>query len=142
MFAVIIPCLCLTIISCTFSYKLDFLRARTSQWQLFGAVEAESPKRYCLNVNLYIKPEKREEFIAVIKQNQAGTLANEPLAKLYTWGESTTSPNTFHFQEQYTNITGFEAHTKSKHFSIWEQFASTLDSPFSRPPEIFFFEEI
>ena len=92
---------------------------------------------FCLNVTLYVRPERREEFIACIEQNQRGTLETEPLARLYEWGESTTEPNTFHFQEQYDGKEGFDAHQTMPHFQVWEQFAAT--EPFSKPPEIQFF---
>ena len=37
-------------------------------------------KRYCLNVTLKIKADRREEFISCVKGNEQGTLATEPLA--------------------------------------------------------------
>jgi quinol monooxygenase YgiN len=95
---------------------------------------------YCLNVTLYIKPERREEFLACIKQNQEGTKTKEPLAVLYTWGENTKEPNTFHFQEQYLGEEGFTAHTQSPHFAEWKKFADEGESPFTKPPEVVFFE--
>ena len=66
---------------------------------------------YCLNVNLYIKQERRDEFLKVIKQNAQGSRTNEPKCRLYIYGESTTSPNTFHFQEIYDDKDGFIQHT-------------------------------
>ena len=62
------------------------------------AAAREDAGLFLLNVTLKVKPERREEFIACIKANQQGTLANEPLAVLYQWGGSTTEPDTFHFQ--------------------------------------------
>ena len=35
---------------------------------------------YCLNVQLCVKPERREEFMKTIAANQRGTLGVEPLA--------------------------------------------------------------
>ena len=93
---------------------------------------------FCVNVNLYVKPERRDEFISVIKQNQKGTLTNEPLAILYVWGASEKDPNTFHFQEQYHGRDGFVAHTTSKHFAVWEEFTKT--NPFTKPPEVMLFQ--
>ena len=78
---------------------------------------------YCLNVQLCIKPERRDEFLATIKANQAGTLSKEPLAVTYLFGEDETTPNTFHFHEKYKGRAGFEAHTKAPHFAVWETFA-------------------
>lgn len=101
----------------------------------------EQPKKkYCLNVTLYVKPERREEFLAVIKQNQEGTLKNEPLVLVYDWGEDLKEPNTFHFQEQYQGEEGFIAHTQSSHFAHWKRFAEEGESPFTKPPVLSFFE--
>jgi quinol monooxygenase YgiN len=94
---------------------------------------------FCVNVNLYIKPNRRDEFLKVIKANQLGTLSSEPLAILYTWGQSAVDENIFYFQEQYHGKEGFEAHTKSRHFEVWEAFTRT--DPFSKPPEVMLFEE-
>mmetsp|Transcript_18237 Transcript_18237/g.27352 ORF Transcript_18237/g.27352 Transcript_18237/m.27352 type:complete len:106 (+) Transcript_18237:96-413(+) len=94
-------------------------------------------KVFCVNVNLYVKPGKREEFLAVIRNNQKGT-AKEPLALDYTWGESTTEANTFYFQEKYKGKEGFEAHQKAPHFAKWEEFVKT--HPFTKDPEVMLFE--
>ena len=50
---------------------------------------------YCLNVKLCVKPERREEFLACIANNQRGTLGDEPLAVTYLFGEDEAQPNTF-----------------------------------------------
>ena len=80
-------------------------------------------KKYCVNVNLYVKPERREEFLRVIRINAQGTRTKEPLNIAYTWGESVNEPNTFHFQEQFMGEEGFVAHTQAPHFEVWKQFA-------------------
>lgn len=40
---------------------------------------------FSLNVALYVKEERREEFIKCIQANQEGTLTAEPLALQYDW---------------------------------------------------------
>ena len=97
-------------------------------------------EKFCLNVTLYVKPERREEFIACILANQEGTLTTEPLCLLYTWGEDTKNPNTFHFQEAYIGEEGLEAHRKAAHFLKWEEFASS--DPFTKPPVLMFFKSV
>eukprot|EP00584_Thalassiosira_punctigera_P001976 CAMPEP_0172526284 /NCGR_PEP_ID=MMETSP1067-20121228/1226_1 /TAXON_ID=265564 ORGANISM="Thalassiosira punctigera, Strain Tpunct2005C2" /NCGR_SAMPLE_ID=MMETSP1067 /ASSEMBLY_ACC=CAM_ASM_000444 /LENGTH=248 /DNA_ID=CAMNT_0013309755 /DNA_START=97 /DNA_END=843 /DNA_ORIENTATION=- len=87
----------------------------------------------CLNVELCIKPEVREEFLAVIRQNKAGS-DEEPLCLQYSWGENVNEPNTFHFHEQYVGEEGVAAHNAAPHFAKWEEFAST--GPFARPPVV------
>ena len=42
--------------------------------------------KFCLNVKLCVRPERRDEFIACIRDNQKGTLSTEPLAVEYVWG--------------------------------------------------------
>jgi autoinducer 2-degrading protein len=100
---------------------------------------------YCLNVDLYPKPEVRDEFLKVIAANKKGTDDNEPLCLQYVYGESTSVSNAFHFHEQYTGKEagkeGFEAHAASPHFADWEAFASTGE-PFSKPPVVSFFKTI
>ena len=104
-----------------------------------GSGDGKDAGLFLLNVTLKVKPERREEFIACIKANQQGTLANEPLAVIYQWGESTTEPYTFHFQEAYRGKAGFDAHTDTPHFQAWEVFAGT--DPFTAEPEVLFFTE-
>jgi len=95
---------------------------------------------FCVTVNLYPKSEVRDEFLQVIKNNKKGTDDTEPLALQYTFGESTTKPNVFHFHEQYSGEEGgkqgFDAHAASAHFADWESFVDT--DPFVKPPEVFF----
>lgn len=112
-----------------------------------GTHEAEKiPVRsaFCLNVELCIKPEVREEFLKVIQNNQKGSTETEPLCYQYHWGESTATPNTFYFHEQYGGSKdgeeGFEAHANAPHFAAWEDFAST--NPFTKDPVVSKFKTI
>ena len=95
---------------------------------------------FCVTVNLYPKSEVREEFLKVIANNKKGTDETEPLALQYTFGESTSDQNTFHFHEQYSGAEdgkeGFDAHASSPHFADWEAFVGT--DPFVKPPEVYF----
>lgn len=97
--------------------------ARIRNAALCCRAAAEGPGTYALNVNLYVKEERREEFLKCILENQRGTMTDEPLAVLYDFGsrpptilrvcyapsgadvrcatkpgESDTERNTFHFQ--------------------------------------------
>jgi quinol monooxygenase YgiN len=100
---------------------------------------------YCLNVNLYVKPQVRDEFLNVIANNKIGSDNQEPLCLQYVYGESTETPNLFHFHEQYTGNDdgneGFTAHTQAPHFAAWEMFANTGE-PFSKPPVVNFFKTV
>lgn len=92
-------------------------------------------------MTVYVNPSRREDFLKAIKINFEGTTRNEPLNRLYNFGESVNEPNTFHFQEQFASKEGFIEHTKSPHFQIWEQFAQS-EGAFTQPPKIDFFEQI
>lgn len=89
---------------------------------------------FAVNVGLFVKEERRDEFLACIAANQAGTTGSEPLALQYDWGESTAERNSFYFHEEYRGVAGFEAHCASPHFAAWEAFAAT--DPFTRAPEV------
>lgn len=84
--------------------------------------------KFCLNVKLCIKSERRAEFIDCIRNNQKGTLSTEPLAIEYVWGEDTEVANTFHFYEKYQGKQGFEAHQATPHFAAWEVRLSPVKS--------------
>jgi len=70
-----------------------------------------------------------------IRNNQRGTLANEPLALSYDYGENSEEPNTFHFQERFKGEAGLLAHQAAPHFKAWEDFVGEWN-PFSKPPVI------
>jgi len=96
---------------------------------------------YCVTVNLYPKPSKRDEFLDVIRANKKGTDTTEKLALQYTFGESSVTPGVFHFHEEYKGKEegkqGFEAHANSPHFAGWVAFTEK-DDPFVKPPEVYF----
>ncbi len=100
---------------------------------------------YCLNVELCIRPEVREEFLAVIQNNQYGSRTTEPLCVQYDYGESSSTPNHFYFHEQYigkdNGKEGFEQHSQSDHFQKWEEFVARTN-PFTKDPVVRFFTSI
>lgn len=107
-----------------------------------GARMADAPRAagaplFCLNVCLRVKPERREEFIACIRNNQRCTLSTEPLAVAYDYGEDASTANTWHFFEKYVGRAGFEQHCATAHFAAWEVFAAS--DPFTAPPRVDFY---
>mgnify|MGYP003465753783 CR=1 FL=1 len=90
-----------------------------------------------LNVILRIKPEVREDFLNVVRQNQSGTRNDEPLALEYNFGEDASIPNTFHFHEKYKGEEGVLAHQAAPHFKVWEDFVKT--DPLTSEPEVYKF---
>lgn len=95
---------------------------------------------YCLNVELNVKPEFREEFLETIRQNAEGSNTLEPLCMQYVWGEDPSVANRFLFHEQYESKKGFQQHQEAPHFKVWERFAS--QNPFSKPPVVQQFETV
>ena len=104
-----------------------------------GVAPDSAPSIVALNVILRVKPEAREKFLAVILNNQRGTLNKElePMALEYVFGEDDNEPNTFHFHEKYIGEEGIEAHKAAPHFAVWEDFVQT--DPFTASPEVYKF---
>jgi quinol monooxygenase YgiN len=94
----------------------------------------------CLNVRMAVKPNRREEFLASILADQAGTLANEPLALAFVIGEDLTVENLFYLHEQYVGEAGFQAHLRAAHFQPWQAFVNT--EPFFGPLEVQFYDQM
>jgi quinol monooxygenase YgiN len=101
-------------------------------------VPVRSAVVFCLNVQLDVQAEYRDEFLRVI-ENNAQNSNHEPLCLQYHYGEDELLPHTFHFHEQYTGADGgkegFDAHTKTAHFQVWEDFAQA-GNPFTLPPTV------
>ena len=98
---------------------------------------------FCLNVELCVQTDFRDEFLEVIDNNQKGS-RKEPLCLQYDYGESIDEPNSFYFHEEYTGKEegkeGFDAHSVAPHFQKWEEFAAK--DPFTKPPIVNFFKSI
>lgn len=80
---------------------------------------------FCLNLKLALRPDQREEFLTLIKEDQKQSLATEPGCVQFVVGEDTTTPNTFYLHEEYKNEAGFQAHTETPHFAKWNAFCDT-----------------
>jgi quinol monooxygenase YgiN len=106
-------------------------------------IKIDQRRAFCLNVKLCVKPEMRQEFLAVIDNNQKCS-RREPLCLQYDFGESTEIANTFHFHEQFIGDQdgkeGFDAHARSAHFVLWEEFVAK--DPFTSEPVVNFFQSI
>ena len=101
---------------------------------------------FCLNVQLCIQPQVRDEFLKVILNNQKGSREEEPLCLQYDFGENVSTHNVFHFHEQYVGEDagkeGFHAHQASPHFAVWEEFAAKGSDVFTKDPVINFYRTI
>ena len=95
-------------------------------YTLFGPAATKEPipvrAAYCLNIKVKANPERREEFLEAILQNQAGSI-KEPKCLQFQIGESEDTPGVFHFHEEYEDKEGFFAHKESEHFAIYRKFS-------------------
>lgn len=99
------------------------------------SVPCHQPK-FCLNANLYIRPEHRKEFLRVIKNARSQSI-REPLCAEYNFGESIDTPNTFHVHQEYVGDDGgkegFDLHSDTPHYQRWKDFSNQQD-PFTEEP--------
>jgi (4S)-4-hydroxy-5-phosphonooxypentane-2,3-dione isomerase len=122
---------------------VDDIRVNLYQCDHEPVPVTRSQSIFCLNVQLCIRPDVREEFLQVIQNNQNGSRGeDEPLCLQYDFGEDLERPNVFHFHEEYIGKEGFDAHTSSTHFAVWEKFAARGDSVFTEDPIVSFYETI
>ena len=82
-------------------------------------------KPYGLNLRCKIKPERRDDFISVIKDTQRETLELEPASLQYVLGEDTDDENTFYIHQQYLGEEGLAAHCESEGTANWNEFKRT-----------------
>ena len=84
-----------------------------------------------LNVKVSVKPERRQDFLAVIQKDAEQTLLTEPGALQFTVGEDVEKENVFYFHEQYKTMEDVAFHKSTSHFLEWTEFQKT--DPFSEP---------
>jgi len=96
--------------------------------------------RFCLNVKLWLKPERVDDFLRVILEDRQRTLELEPTCKQFTVGKSTKEENVFFLHEEYDDRAAFDAHLQTPHFFLWKQFCES--DPFTQPEQVDFFNEI
>lgn len=86
---------------------------------------------FAVNLKLSVKPDRRDDFLILIRENQKATLATEPAALQYVVGEDTTNKNTFYVHEAFTSEQGFLDHRDTPHAADWAAFCDTQPSPFT-----------
>ena len=75
--------------------------------------------RYCINVKLFLKAERVEDFLKIIADDKKATIETEPTCKQFQVGKSTTEENVYYLHEEYDDKAAFESHTKTAHFASW-----------------------
>lgn len=87
---------------------------------------------YCVNVRCKVKESRRDDFLTLIKDNQARTLEDEPEALQYVAGEDVEEPNVFYIHEEFLTPQGFVFHRGTSHNANWQKFKAT--DPFEEAP--------
>lgn len=96
---------------------------------------------YAVNLQFSVKPERRQDFLSLIRDNQKKTLDLEPASLQYVVGEDIDSPNTFYLHEEFIGVDGFDAHRDMPHAGDWAKFKNS--DPFTdggEPTLDFFFD--
>ena len=82
-------------------------------------------KPYAVNLRFSVKPDRRDDFLSLIKDNQRKTLELEPASLQYVVGEDIHTPNTFYIHEQFIGSEGFDAHRDMAHAADWAKFKNS-----------------
>ncbi len=75
---------------------------------------------YVVVVNIQIKPESREAFVAACRDNHQGT-RREPGNLRWDLLQSNDDPNKYALYEVYRQQSDFEAHQKTEHYLRWRE---------------------
>ncbi len=98
--------------------------------------------RYAINLKCKVKPERRNDFLSLIQDNQQKTIQNEPLALQYVIGEDVNSENTFYIHEEFIGQHGFEEHRTMEHAKDWVVFKNSNPFEVGGEPVLDFYYEI
>jgi len=90
------------------------------------------PPPFGVNARLAAKPERLDELTALLHQNRAATLQNEPQALQFTFGPDADDPSVFHLHERFASQDGFHSHRNAPHLHDWREFRAS--DPFLTPP--------
>jgi quinol monooxygenase YgiN len=79
---------------------------------------------FALLVDLNVKPEMRDRFLAAIEQNAASSLRDEPGCLRFDVVRDNDDPDHFLLYEIYEDEAAFQAHRAAPHFSRWREAAA------------------
>lgn len=89
-----------------------------------------------IHAHLKIKPEKREEFLEVVKPLVEGSQAEEGNIR-YELYELTTDINTFVVLEEWKDMDAIKFHNETSHYKDWGKVSPTY---LAAPPVVSVFE--
>ena len=79
---------------------------------------------YALMVTVWVKPERRAEFLDVLAADAKGTRA-EPENLRFDLLEDEDEPNKFHFYSVYKSSAGLDFHRTTPHYKAWSDFRAS-----------------
>lgn len=83
-----------------------------------------SSKPYALMVTVWVKPDRRPEFLEVLERDAAGTRA-EPECLRFDLLEDEADPNKFFFYSVYKSAAGLDYHRTTDHYKAWSDFRAS-----------------
>ena len=81
---------------------------------------------FSLMVQLEVRPEDRDEFLAAITENAAASVRDEPGCHRFDVTAVEGDGNRFVLYELYDDAEAFEAHKRAPHFAAWRQVADRV----------------
>lgn len=81
---------------------------------------------FSLMVQLEVRPERREEFLAAIAVNAESSVRDEPGCHRFDVSAADGDPNRFALYELYTDAEAFAAHKRTPHFRAWREVADRV----------------
>jgi (4S)-4-hydroxy-5-phosphonooxypentane-2,3-dione isomerase len=84
---------------------------------------------FSLVVQMEVRPEHREEFLAGMAANAEAAVRDEPGCLRFDISSVAADPNRFFLYELYADAAAFEAHKASPHFAQWRQIAERVLVP-------------
>jgi autoinducer 2-degrading protein len=96
---------------------------------------------FSLVVQVQVRPERREEFLAAISANAEASVRDEPGCLRFDVSSVADDPGRFVLYELYVDAVAFEAHKAAPHFATWREAAGRMLVPGSQvntPGELLF----
>lgn len=81
---------------------------------------------FSLVVQMEVRPERRDEFLAGMTANAEASVRDEPGCLRFDVSAVAADPNRFLLYELYTDAAAVEAHKASPHFAQWRTVAEQV----------------
>jgi autoinducer 2-degrading protein len=81
---------------------------------------------FSLMVQLEVRPQDRDEFLAAITANAEASVREEPGCHRFDVSAVEGDENRFLLYELYDDAEAFEAHKRAPHFASWRQVADRV----------------